>query len=314
MRQLVSTALLLLSAASVQAQRPRPPLPDTTVHLALAGAPAYRSGTGPVVLFDEAHNNLHTSEGPYRAFVELLRQDGYHIQPLREVWTPAALARGRVLVVVNAVHESYFTRRAPPYLSPFTARELKALRDFLSAGGSLLFIVDQMPYPGAADAALQWFGIRAMNGYAAADSADRSGIMRFARGSGLGDHPITRGRNAQEKIDSVFTFSGSAFRAKKAGTLAALLQFGPRAVSVNPKLPNQFDEATRIEPVGGWLQGAAFAYGKGRVVVLGEAALFVAAQQPPEQPPVGLKSPAAAQNAQFGLNIFHWLSGILPLR
>src|SRR5210317_64451 len=39
--------------------------------------PAYPSGKGPVVLFDNAHHNKPEIDGLQSPFVELLRRDGY---------------------------------------------------------------------------------------------------------------------------------------------------------------------------------------------------------------------------------------------
>ena len=41
--------------------------------------PMYKKGRGPLILFDEAHNNASTLKGAYSAFGRLLQQDGYNI-------------------------------------------------------------------------------------------------------------------------------------------------------------------------------------------------------------------------------------------
>jgi hypothetical protein len=50
-------------------------------------------------------------------------------------------------------------------------------------------------------------------------------------------------------------------------------------------------------------------YGKGRVVVFGEAAMFTAQLQGKSK--VGMNEKSASQNFQFLLNVMHWLDGIL---
>jgi hypothetical protein len=82
-RKLTALALSLMAASallapSADAQQVadtsfRPPIP----------APAYRPGRGPVVLLDEAHFNFHTAGGRYKPFAELLRRDGYVVEPSR---------------------------------------------------------------------------------------------------------------------------------------------------------------------------------------------------------------------------------------
>ena len=70
------------------------------------------------------------------------------------------------------------------------------------------------------------------------------------------------------------------------------------------------DETPRI-PVKGWYQGAVMRFGKGRVAVFGEAAMFSAQLAGPNRSPMGMNAPIAKQNPQFLLNILHWLSGKL---
>ena len=63
--------------------------------------PAY-SSNHPVVLVDEAHNNFHTADGRYKPFADLLKNDGYDVEPSKAKLTPDALKGCAVLVVANA--------------------------------------------------------------------------------------------------------------------------------------------------------------------------------------------------------------------
>ena len=56
----------------------------------------------PQVLFDEAHNNFHTAGGRYKPFADLITNDGYHVTPNQEKFTPALLAKYNILVIANA--------------------------------------------------------------------------------------------------------------------------------------------------------------------------------------------------------------------
>ena len=49
----------------------------------------------------------------------------------------------------------------------------------------------------------------------------------------------------------------------------------------------------------------------GRVVFLGEAAMFSAQVSGPERNPMGMNDPRAPQDAQFCLNVVRWLTGVL---
>ena len=61
------------------------------------------------------------------------------------------------------------------------------------------------------------------------------------------------------------------------------------------------------------LQGAVIHYGKGRVAVFGEAAMFSAQEYitKDERVLMGMNRPDATHNPQFLLNVMHWLSGLI---
>src|SRR4051794_32941658 len=54
------------------------------------------------VLFDEAHRNHHTAGGRYTPFANLIRNDGYNVQPNRDAFAAERLAGLSVLVIVCA--------------------------------------------------------------------------------------------------------------------------------------------------------------------------------------------------------------------
>jgi hypothetical protein len=60
----------------------------------------------------------------------------------------------------------------------------------------------------------------------------------------------------------------------------------------------------------GRAQGIALKFGKGRVVVLAEAAMMSAQLAGPERRKFGMNRPGI-DNRQMALNIMHWLSGLL---
>ena len=134
-------------------------------------------------------------------------------------------------------------------------------------------------------------------------------MFRRADG-GLANHAIIDGRSPKERVDSVVSFTGSAFRLGGEVEPAAALMRLPRDTRV--KLPVQawqFSDSTAEIRGDGLLQGAAFRLGRGRVAVFGEAAMFSAQRKGPRAKPMGMNAPEAAQNAQFVLNVLHWLAG-----
>jgi len=166
------------------------------------------------------------------------------------------------------------------------------VRAWVADGGSLLLITDHPPNVEAAMDLGRAFGISFRNA-GAADSD--GGRLVFRRSDGtLKDHPITRG------IEEVVTFTGSSFQVPAAGQ--PLLTFGPLVCSYT----NAFDP--KPLPLKGHLQGAVLEVGAGRVAVFAEAAMFSAQVSGPNRSPIGMNVPAAKQNAQFLLNVMHWLT------
>ena len=297
---MMTSALLAASANAQQVADTsfEPPIP----------APAYRPGRGPVVMLDEAHFNFHTAEGRYKPFAELLRRDGYVVKASRLKFSKASLKGGRILVIANPLAERNRTDWSLPTPSAFSEEEVAAVRDWVKGGGSLLLIADHMPFPGAAGSLALALGIRFSNGYAVDEKKQGPMLFKLSDGS-LKDHPVTRGRGDAERVTSVATFTGSAFQVE--GDAQPLLILGTSVSSFMTSVAGQISDETPRIPVGGWYQGAVIRFGKGRVGVFGEAAMFSAQLAGPNRGPMGMNAPVAAQNPQFLLNVMHWLSGRL---
>jgi hypothetical protein len=84
--------------------------------------------------------------------------------------------------------------------------------------------------------------------------------------------------------------------------------FGAGSVSLETKKAPGITPDAPAVPIEGWCQGAVLKFGKGRVAVFGEAAMFSAQLAGPQQMPVGMNSPEAPQNHQLLLNVMHWLT------
>ena len=274
-------------------------------------AAAFGAGQGPRVLLDEAHNNFHTVDGRYAPFVKILRRDGFIVEPLRSRFSGATLAPAKILVIANATadrnKDGDWTLPTP---SAFAPEEIDAVRQWVSNGGSLFLIADHMPFGGAAADLAAAFGVLLTNGYATDATCGADEFLFQRSDKTLGDHPITRGRGARERIDSVRTFTGEAFRV--IGPATPLLVLAPETVLLFPSEAWKFSDATpRVLAEGLW-QGATLTRGRGRIAVFGEAAMFSAQVSGPQRRPMGMNMPAAAQNPQFLLNVMHWLAGLLP--
>jgi hypothetical protein len=278
--------------------------------------PAFALGTGPRVVIDESHCNLHTAGGLYRPFAELLRRDGFVVAPLQQRFTPAALADVEVLVIANALAERNCGKNwTLPTPSAFRSDEIDAVEKWVTDGGALLLIADHMPFPGAAEDLARAFGIGFLNGYALRGHGDRTGdrAIRFERSAGtLAQNAITAGRSAAEQVDAVVSFTGQAFRPLH-GDVTPLLTIPADVTLRLPRVANVFTEKTPSFSAEGLLQGAVLIHGKGRVAVFGEAAMFSAQEltEHGELVRFGMNAPGAEQNAQFVLNVMHWLAGLL---
>jgi len=297
---------LLILLAAVRAQQ----VADTTFNPPIA-EPAYSAGRGPVVMLDEAHFNFHTATGRYVSFAQLLRRDGYVVHASASRFDKESLGKGKILVIANALAEINSQGNwSLPNPSAFADDEIAAVREWVREGGALLLIADHMPFAGAAEKLGAAFGIRFSNCFAMFAEQSRGAIFAFHRSDGrLAQHPIINGRTVDERIDSLTTFTGSAFQVE--ADAQPLFVLDSSQVLLMPETAWQFTAETPRLPATGWLQGATLKFGKGRVAVFGEAAMFSAQLAGANRTPVGMNSPNAPQNYRFLLNVMHWLSGLL---
>ena len=272
--------------------------------------PVFASGTGPVVLIDEGHNNYHTIEGRYQAFAEVLRLDGYVVGAHKGKFTPESLNRGDILVISNAMPDGVGEESFTTYPSAFSENEINAVAGWVENGGSLFLIADHMPFPSAAADLAERFGFKFNNGFAI--DTIKSGPTVFNRNDNtLHAHPITDGLADNEFIDSVASFTGQAF--------TVIIEVDPiltMPLSTGNYVPEEGLEFDRkkmtCEPVGGHLQGAVCKYGQGRLAVFGEAAMFTS-QTYEGVHRFGLSHPEAQQNLRFLRNLMRWLADKQPI-
>src|SRR5256714_5153083 len=249
--------------------------------------PAYTKN-GPKVLFDEAHNNFHTAGGRYKPFADLITNDGYQITPNKEKFSAAILKGFDILVISNALGAERMNM--PEAANPaFTAEECDAVRDWVKTGGALLLIADHAPMGSANQILADRFGVNMSKMFTIDNEnydkdSNNPGFIIYTRESGrLADHLITRGRNESERVNKVITFTGQSLKGPTESF--AFLRLADSAVDAMPGVN------TNPTSAAGRAQGIVMTAGKGRVVVLGEAAMLSAQLAGPNKNPFGMNRP-----------------------
>jgi hypothetical protein len=263
-----------------------------------------------VVAFDEGHFNVHSLQTPYKVLGEVASELGFVPSPHTGQFSAASLEGVRILVAccARATATGPLADQGRP---AHRDEELDALEQWVREGGALLLVIDHYPIGGANAALAARFGVDVLNGRtedSALREGDVAGSVAGPDGVGtvavqggalvfdreqkrIGDHPITCGRNVRERINRVGTFGGASLRAFTGST--PLLLFSDRSIDV-------VGPDTIARSAFGRNQGLALTYDRGRVVVLGEAAMLFNFEQP------------TLQNRQFAVNVLRWLAGQLP--
>ena len=313
MKKLVGIVMVVLVALGVGylAMNPVGARPDPRFDVSVT-APAY-TATHPRILFDEGHNNAHKMDGKYAPFAKLMMNDGYVMSHYEGRFAPAALRQGNVLVIVNASGGTnpqlfginlQFLRKGERGAPAFTDAEVQTVAQWVRDGGSLLLIADHYPFGSAAASLAKAFGVTMHGGFA--EIANQypgqtdPGSIEFTRANGLlFGNVVNDGRNLPERVNRVVTFTGQSLDGPPDAIV--LLKLPVYAKEYVPPPPN-FEE----KPAGD-AQGVAFEFGKGRVVVLGEAGMLTA--QIEGGRPFGMNSDP--ENKVFALNVMHWLTRVL---
>lgn len=290
---LASTAAVLLAGPALARQQEADPTADLGV-----ARPAFARDQGPRLAIDGGHNNFHTVSGRYAPFAAVARADGYRVAGLSAPLSADSLAGIDLLVVANPLAAVNVGAWSLPTPGAYTPQEVAALKAWVEAGGGLLLIADHMPFPGGAQPLAEAFGFSFDNGFA---QKTDDGPEFFQRKDGsLVDHPITAG------VARVQSFTGSSFRAPPAAKPLLVLR-GGWSIAM-PDKAWVFDKHTPRHDGEGLLRGAALEVGKGRVVVMGEAAMFTAQLAGAQRRKIGFNAPTAPQNKAFLLNVLHWLT------
>lgn len=274
-------------------------VPDTAFNFPINN-PAYEYRKGPVIMLDEYHFNFHTLNGRYLPFGKLLSNDGYVLKSNNEKFNYDKLKECRILVISNALDSSDQEEWTLPDPSAFSKDEISAVKKWVEDGGSLFLIADHMPFAGAVYELASEFGIEWQNGFA------MNKIMNmydkfFKANNTLAENELTK------NIDTILTFTGSAFTIPP--NAKPILLLDDSFTILYPNTAWKFSDSTRSVNGKGFCQGAYMNFGKGKIVVFGEAAMFSAqiTGSGNMATKMGFNLPAAHNNIKLLLNIIHWL-------
>ena len=310
MKRPVLLLLALLLPATIFARGDWPmsndPAFDATVK-----KPTYTDSQGPKILLDGGHRNFFIQWDFIQPFADLAEADGYRPIIGHERFTPDYLAQFDIVMIITALPFDFTTKAEVTTEETFSDSEIDALHDWVSAGGSLLVFSEHAPFDQAINPLLNRFGISSSVGTVVDPehydrTLGRPGWIVYSRENGLlsRNHPIIRGRNSRETVDSVVSFGGSSLTGEGYENLLRL----------SPTAENR-QHATGVGPIGmGNSQGLAGTVGDGKVVAFGDSNGFTAMvfeQEDGSTTAAGMNT-EHHQWKQFVLNVLHWLSGELP--
>ena len=272
-------------------------------------ASAFKKKNKKQMLIDGAHYNFHDITGTYEVLAGMLRKSRFNVTGLTDTIRESNLKNIDILIISNPSPDRMdsLNKRAQRDKEPtrwskvatqsaFTLSEVSAIKNWVYSGGSLLLIIDHAPYGKSGGLLAEAFGVESRNVSTldslsldpAADTVGGARNILFTRIKGLiGNHPIMHG------VDSVTTYTGESLLGPK--NSAVLLQL-PSTAYDRDWLPES--RQYRNRSALGRSQGIVLEFGKGRLVLLGEAA----------QTRPAFLSVSNRGNWPFLLNILRWLA------
>jgi hypothetical protein len=291
--------LVLVVSISANAQQ----VPDTTFKLVIDSL-VYSEDKRPTICIDSAHNNLHTLSGGFLPFARLMKANGFTMRDMNSsVSNTQVLSGCDIYAIINPLHKSNLGNWKLPNPSAFTTKEVTEINNWTKDGGKLFLIADHMPFAGAAFELAQSFGFVFSNGFAQLEKEGNQPDYFSLQNQRLMDHPLLDG-----EIPSVTTFTGSAFTYPEEAEL--ILKFNEGDVSLEPEIAWQFTDSTKTISLNGYAQGAVMNYGKGKVAIFGEAAMFTAriVSNQNRTFKVGFNSDLAPNNQLFVVRLLRYLA------
>ena len=299
LQYLLTVSLLLVSPFNGFSQQRA----DTTFITTLE-SPNFNSEDSPAIYIDGMHNNLHQLETGFSPFAKLAEADGYSVNALNSF---DQLKNADILVIANAINAKNQGNWKRPIYNAFDENEINEINGWVKNGGRLLLIADHMPFAGAAINLAESFGFEYCDGFAQLNKAGNRNDIFSKSNDRLVDSPVINGTYGNE-IEEITSFTGSSFKIPNEAIPVMKFINGDRCLQ--PEVAWQFSDSTQTTDLSESYQGALMDYGKGKIAVFGEAAMFTAQtiEQNGNTFKVGFNSPAAPNNVQFVRNVLLWLA------
>lgn len=267
--------------------------------------PRYETGKGPLVLYDEGHNNPFSLKGQYAAFGKVLEADGYRFKTLVGEVTAKSLSEVKVFATVNAMYD--MEQWNLPTKNAFTDQEVDEIYNWVFRnGGSLFLITDQMPAAGSVSNLAARFGFNLINGIAMRKDG-KPELFSQSEGN-LTSTIITDAKIVA--VNQYMGWFGTGFFPPQKATVVSWL--GADYEVLLPSESNLIGESVRASTPKidglGLANASLIQCGKGKVFLIADAAPFYAMLKGLKSNKQGMNHPDASQNAQFLLNIMNWLS------
>ncbi|HYF32770.1 MAG TPA: hypothetical protein VD993_16705 [Chitinophagaceae bacterium] len=298
MKIIFSTAIALFITMQCAAQQ----LSDSSFDVSVTN-PAFKD-RHPRILFDEGHENFHTTTGRYKPFVQLAINDGCQVTPNKEKFNNIDMFNGYDLLVIANAFNRFDT-------IAFTIEECQNVRAWIMNGGSLLLITDHMPMSKLSQQLAETLGVSFTIGtlmdsvYFEPAIGENSHLLFTKENKLLPSNEFTK------DVNRVVSFTGQGVKGPR-GSIT-ILQTAPTAyyelVELADFKKSEKGFTVKLRRFGyasaeGFSQAVAFRLGKGRVIVTGEAAMLTA--QVSDGQKAGMNFPGV-DNKQLVLNMLRWL-------
>lgn len=267
--------------------------------------PQFENNNGPRIVIDQSHNNFHQMSGRFKPFSDLMISDGYQLDSIINL---KKLQKNDILVISNPIHQNNLRNWRQPILNAFSEDEIKFIKKWVKKGGKLLLIADHMPFAGAANKLANAFGFDFCDGFAYQNKEIRRSPDIFSiNNKRLLNSEITDG-TLGEKLDAITTFTGSSFTIPEKAK--GILKFLKDDYCLTPQIAWRFNDETPSADLEHSYQGAILNFGKGKIAVFGEAAMFTAQTVTNNRGTFkfGFHAEQAPNNIQFIRNLMFWLS------